>query len=173
MKRGFTLVEMMISIAIFSMIALFLYKTYANLNHQNVMFRDSAQEMKYWNKLKKVFYLDFTLNLDNNITIIHQDSKIDTVIFQTSNSIHDRINPYIAYFVKDNILYRMESFSKLSYQELPNAIGSIDNLGKVETFQLYKGLKKEKSSTIKHLYLLHVKFENKEILYKLIGRNQY
>jgi len=173
MKKGFTLIEMMIAITIFSMVALFLYKSYANLSKQNHKYQKITKKIEYAKKLKKILYLDFTLSLDNNVTIVHQDTKTDTVILQTSNSIHNRINPFVAYFVKNGNLYRMESFSKLSYRKLGNAVGSLDKLGKVSIFQLYKALKKEKSATIKHLYLLHVKFQNQEILYKIVGRNQY
>ncbi len=173
MKKGFTLIEMMIAITIFSMVALFLYKSYANVNEQNKKYEHLLQKMAYFEKLKKMVYLDFTLSLENNITIFHEDTTQDSVFFQTSNSIHDRINPFVAYFVKDGILYRMETLQKNSYHHLGNAIGDIEMLGKVKSFRVYKALKKEKTNTIRHLYLIDIKFLHKEILYKLIGRNQY
>jgi hypothetical protein len=61
-------------------------------------------------KITKLFYNDLFLQTDiyaaSNIT---SSDEFDVFRLHTKNSIHAMINPYIAYFVKDNSLYRIES----------------------------------------------------------------
>lgn len=87
---------------------------------------------------------------------------------QTKNSLHRRIEPYVAYIVKEKKLYRLESLRE--FKEYPLAAESdfvVDELGSVELFRLYAS-----KDTQKHLYLLHALFEDKEeILLKLKALN--
>jgi len=168
MRKAFTLIELMISIVILSIMMLFLYKSYAELNKSNKILQDEVQEITKIELLKKVIYLDYTQTLksDSNTTIeiINQDKKEDVVFFQTRNSIHNRINPYVAYFIKEKKLYRLESLKR--FREYPLGADSefiADELGSVESFRVYSS--KEKS---KNLYLVHIMFKDKnEILLKV------
>ena len=163
MKRAaFTLIELLISIIILTILMLFLYKSYANLNKSNSLLNEEVQKISKIEKIKKTIVMDFTSAL--SVNILNQDTKTDIVFLQSTHSLHLRINPYIGYIVKDKILYRIESFKPLT--EFPLVADSefiAEDLGKVEIFRIYKA-----TDTKTNLYLVHLLFEDKkEILLKL------
>jgi len=164
MRKAFTLIELLISIVILSILMLFLYKSYASLNRSNDTLAQQTQKIKKEELLKKTIYLDFSVAFAATFKTLNQSKTEDVVFLQSSHSVHDRINPYIAYLVKDKILYRLESLKP--FKEYPLAADSefvADTLGRVKTFRLYKS-----SKAASMIYLLHIVFENKnEILMKL------
>jgi len=101
--------------------------------------------------------------INNKINILNQNMKEDVVSFQSSNSIYKRINPYIAYLIKDSKLYRLESLKE--FKEYPYSLDnefSVEYFGEVNSFRLYQSKDKQKS------FLLHVDFKSDEdILLKL------
>jgi prepilin-type N-terminal cleavage/methylation domain-containing protein len=138
MRKAFTLIELMISIVILSIIMVFLYKSYAELNSQNKLYDQAANKIKKIELIKQTLFLDLSLSLKGSSVIISQDKKIDNFFCQSTHSIHDRINPYIGYIVKDNKLYRVESLKPLKNYPLPlNIDFDIDYLGEVENFRVY------------------------------------
>jgi prepilin-type N-terminal cleavage/methylation domain-containing protein len=109
-NRAFTLIEVVISIAIFSIIAVYMYQAIDTMQKSN-----EINSMRYNEDIKKqktirLFYNDLFLKTDlyaaSNIT---SDGDFDIFRLNTKNSIHAMINPHVAYFVKDNSLYRIES----------------------------------------------------------------
>jgi len=165
MRRGFTLIELLISITILSIMMLFLYKSYASLNLSNSFYKKEVNQIKDQQLLKKVLFLDFSLALGQSVTILNQDSKENALLMQSSNSIHNRYNPYIAYIVNDFKLYRLESLKKLSYPLSADSEFSIDCLGEVNSFSVYN---KTIEKSVSQLFLLHVDFKNEEdILLKI------
>lgn len=167
MRKAFTLIELMVSIVILSIMMLFLYKSYAGLNKSNKVFSKELQTISKTELIKKVIYLDFTLA--KSINILNQDKKEDVVFLQTTHSIHNRINPYVAYIVKEKKLYRLESLKE--FQEYPLGVESefvVDELGSVKSFRVYAS--KEKS---KNLYLIHLLFKDiSEVLLKTKALNK-
>ena len=163
-KSAFTLIELMISIMILSILMLFLYKSYAALNKSNTLLATETQKLKKAEMIKKSIYLDFTTAISKSVKILKQDSKEDVVFMQTKNSLHKRINPYVAYIMKDHFLYRLESLRP--FKEYPLGADSefvVDKLGEVTIFRTYKS-----RDTKKELYLVHVLFKDKsEILLKM------
>lgn len=142
MRKAFTLIELMIAIVILSIIMVFLYKSYAELNLQNKVYETQAKEIKHLEQIKRVLFLDFALSLSKSVHILPQDPKTDIVFLQSSHSIHNRINPYVGYIVKDKRLYRIESLTAL--QSYPLDLGvefDVDELGEVENFRIYQGKK--------------------------------
>lgn len=169
MRKAFTLIELMISIMILTILMLFLYKSYAALNKSNSLLLEEVQKISKVELLKEVVYKDFSVarSAETNATVVTilNQSKIEDVVFlQTSNSIHKRINPYVAYIVKDSSLYRLESLKP--FKEYPLVADSeffADELGKVKSFRVYKS-----KDTKKNTYLFHALFEDtQEILLKL------
>ena len=164
MRRAFTLIELMISISILSMIMLFLYKSYAELNLSNRAYSDKSHELEKFQMIKKVFYLDISLALpqDNNgsiVTISSVDSDIDRVFMQTSHSLHRRINPNVAYIVKDSHLYRIESQSVLKeYPFASDILLDVDYMGDIKRFRLYP-------SKNKKAYIYDIDFKNRAALF--------
>ncbi len=172
MKRnGFTLIEMMIAITIFSVVLLFLYQSYASLNMANAKYAQKKQNIKTFFEYERTLVRDLSESLEG-VRIIHDDAKYDVVLFQSRASEHDRVVPYIAYVVKEGVLYRLESFAPL--QEYPfgaDVTADVDIFGEVEHFHVYKALKKEQNIAMRY-FLFDVLFKNGErFIYKLHAPN--
>ena len=164
MKRAaFTLIELMISIAILSIMMLYLYNSYASLNIENGLVKKEVKHIIDMQKIKKVLYLDFAL-AQGKVTVIHKEKNEDFVSFQSKNSLHHRFNPYIAYVLKEKKLYRLESFKKIKdYHFGVDDVFDVDALGEATLFKVYEGSKKSEGQ-----YLIHIDFKNMEdILYKV------
>jgi len=168
-RRGFTLIELMVSISILSIMMIFLYQSYSSLNSSNKNLKNEITGITSTQKLKKVIYLDFSLALHKSVKILNQDTKEDVVFFQSSNSMHKRYEPYIAYILKENKLYRLESLKE--FKEYPLSMDSefdVDYLGEVNSFRVYKS-----SNDKKELYLVHIEFKNfEDILLKVKVLNE-
>lgn len=174
MRRAFTLIEMMVSITIFSLVVLLLYRSYASLERSNAKYHQKERYIEHLFRIKRMFYLDFSLVLDENLSVLPQQNGRDVVLLQTSNSLHDRIDPYVAYVVKNETLYRIESLQPLkSYPFGADVGGDVDEVAKVRRFRVYKALKKENNAT-RSLFLIDcVTREGEHILYKIAALNQY
>jgi len=171
-RAAFTLIEMLIAISIFSIMMLYLYNTYASLNISNENLKTEVQKIQKIQRIKKVVFLDFTLALFDPrgvIRISNRDKQEDFVFFQSSHSLHRRINPYITYIVKNEKLYRLESLKKLDSYEMPSdAAFDVDELGEVKSFRVYKTTKKTQS------YLVAIDFKSMDdILLKVNPLNEY
>ena len=171
MRKAFTLIELVISIGILSVVMIFLYKSYASLNQSNSFYKKEVSQIKSQQLKKRVLFLDFSLALPKSINILNLDTKENVVFLQSSNSMHNRYNPYIAYIFKDSKLYRLESLNEfLEYPLSADAEFSVEYFGEAESFRVYKSSTKEdKSSTKeKELYLVHIDVkEDEDILLKI------
>ena len=172
-RAAFTLIEMMIAIVIFSLIVVFLYKSYDALKQSNQKYTLMTKEMERLWRIKKMLYLDFALSLQSDVNVLNQEKNEDMVLLQTSNSLHNRFYPYVAYVVKEGVLYRLESLRKLSYPFDAATTADVDEVAKVTHFRLYKALKKEGSNAAAY-YLIDIKLAHGErILYKVRALNEH
>lgn len=110
--KAFTLVEILISIAILGILFTFLSKTINTTKHLNKPYIEKSKSI---NRESKVFILivkDFSEMV--GVPSIIYGKKYDIVRIQTKNSIYNIIQPYITYFVskKDLALIRTESLEK-------------------------------------------------------------
>ena len=169
-RAAFTLIEMMIAITILSIMMLFLYKSYANLNISNTNLKQETSRVLKIQEIKKVIYLDFLTALYHSTTIINREKNEDFVVLQTSHSIHQRFNPYITYMVKNKNLYRLESLKRFTeYELVSDSEFDIDYIGKVNSFRLYKSKEQDKE-----MYLVHIDFKDMDnILLKIKLLNEY
>lgn len=171
-RDGFTLIELLVSVTILSIIMIYLYQSYASLNRSNSFYKVQADSLEKHEVKKNLIYLDFSLALDTTNSIIKKDKIEDTVSFKTSNSLHKRYNPYIAYMVNDSKLYRLESLKKLIFPLSQDNMFDVDYLGDVNSFRVYKHDKKLKTKT-SELYLVHIDFKKEEeILLKIRVLNE-
>jgi prepilin-type N-terminal cleavage/methylation domain-containing protein len=138
MKKAFTLMELMISVVIFSFISILFFKMLNQAKHTNTFLITKINKINVKGKIMKTIYLDILSKTDNNITINNIDKNFDSILFKSDYSIHKRIRPYIIYKVVDNILYRVESRLKPNKRidNLEEGI-TVDSLGKVQTFRVY------------------------------------
>jgi len=194
-RKAFTLIELLISVTIISIMIIFLYESYAQLNHSNKIYKQESDEIKKHQIKKKVIFLDFSLKTDKEIKILNQDKHRDVVFFQSTNSIHKRYYPYIAYIAKNDKLYRLESLKEFKEYPLANeSIFDVDYLGDINDFRVYKpkinNIVKSKddndsldnnstdsNSTINKpantdSYLIHIDFKKEdEVIYKISTLN--
>jgi prepilin-type N-terminal cleavage/methylation domain-containing protein len=158
MRKAFTLIELVVAIGILSIVMIFLYKSYASLNKSNAFYKKEVSQIKSKELKKKVLFLDFSLAKDKSVQILNQEKNQDIVFLQSSNSMHNRYNPYIAYIFKDKKLYRLESLKKFqSYPLSVDAEFSVEYFGKAQSFRVYKSDNKETES-----YLVHIDFKDEE-----------
>ncbi|MFK5937055.1 MAG: prepilin-type N-terminal cleavage/methylation domain-containing protein [Sulfurimonas sp.] len=167
-RPAFTLIEMMISITILSIMMLFLYKSYANLNISNSNLKQETSRLLKRQEIKKVIYLDFLTALYHSTIITNREKNEDFVVLQSTHSLHRRFNPYISYMVKNKKLYRLESLKKFTEYELASdSEFDIDYIGEVNSFRLYQSKENE-------MFLVHIDFKNRdEILLKINPLNEY
>ncbi|MDR2342815.1 MAG: prepilin-type N-terminal cleavage/methylation domain-containing protein [Campylobacteraceae bacterium] len=110
MKRAFTLIEVVISIAIFSIIAIYMYQAIDTMRKSNdinsLRYNEDIKEQKTLKLFYNDLFLQTNLYATSNIT---NSDEFDIFRLHTKNSIHGMINPYVTYFIKDNSLFRIES----------------------------------------------------------------
>jgi len=162
MRKAFTLIELVISIGILSIIMIFLYKSYESLNRSNSFYKKEVSKIKSEQLKKKVIFLDFSLAM--NVDVKPQDKKKDIVFLQSSNSMHNRYNPYIAYIFKEQKLYRLESLKQFKdYPLSADAEFSVEYFGEAKSFRVY-----ESDNNVTESYLIHIDFkEEKDLLLKV------
>jgi len=168
MRKAFTLIELMISISILSIIMLFLYKSYSELNISNSFYKEESNKLEQIEKIKKVLYLDISLAQHNSLKVVNVDKARDTLFMHSTHSLHRRINPYIVYVVNNKKLYRVESFKELKeYPFDSDARFDVDYIGEVERFRVY-------TSQTQEAYLVDLVFKSQEsILLKVKLLNEY
>jgi len=136
MKKAFTLIEVMISIVIFSILVLFMSKVVSSLNISLHSLDKTYQKNQKQNLLIKTLYADI---LNSKHIIIDNKNKNYSILFiQTSNSLYDIAMPYIVWYVskKDKALMRLESSKEI---HLPMDSGNLDLFDKnVKIFKVYK-----------------------------------
>lgn len=145
--RGFTLVEILIAISIFSIITLFLYKALDQTKNTNDFFASKLVKQERLNDLKKVIFLDLMEKVDGNITIKANDELGSIVQFQSANSFHNPFYSHITYLVsKDKNLIRLESQTKFLLDRTPYEFYDttyIDRLANdIEKFEVIQNGKK-------------------------------
>lgn len=166
MRKAFTLIEMMISISILSIMMIYLYRANASVNKSNTFYEKQVNKFNHLTLKKRVLFLDISLSLYQQISIVHIDKESDILFLQTTNSLHRRVNPFVAYIVKEKKLYRLESFKKLTYPFVETDKFDVDYFGDIEHFRVYKQKNKE-------TFLVDLKFKNADnILMKINALNE-
>ena len=166
MRRGFTLIEMMVSIVILTILMLFLYKSYGELNRFNTLLESESSKIERLERIKKTLFLDITLA--QSVTIYNNDTKEDVLFLQTKHSLYGRVNPYVGYLVREGALYRIESLKELKEYPLDAESEFVaERVTEVKSFRIYPS-KVDGSA----LYLVHIELkEGEEILLKVKALN--
>ncbi len=136
-RSGFTLIEMLISIVIFTVMVLFLYQTLDTLRSANNFYGEKVDALAHEQKVLKTLYLDIALSRPKSLRILNDDREHDVLLMQTSNSVHHRIMPYVGYILKEGMLYRIESLQPLTYPFEHDIHADVDVLMKLNAFRIY------------------------------------
>ena len=108
MKKSFTLLELIISITLFMIIVVFLYKTLDQTKHSNNLFSNKQEVLKESNHLHNIFLEDIAEAL--NITVSYDKNKNAIVEITTSNTYHNAFFNKITYLIgASKELIRIES----------------------------------------------------------------
>jgi len=100
MRRGFTLVELVISIALLGIIVLFLSQSVTGLKGGLVSLKAKEATERYRNDVADLLYRDLLqMEGDWNRT---EGKRFDTLAFQTANSLYGYAHPYVTYLVLKN-----------------------------------------------------------------------
>lgn len=108
MKKAFTLLELIISITLFMIIVVFLYKTLDQTKYSNNLFFNKQELLKQSNYLHNIFLEDIAEA--SSITVIYDKNKNAIVKIVTDNSYHNSFFNNITYILgATNKLVRIES----------------------------------------------------------------
>ena len=120
MKKSFTLLELLISISIFSIIIVFLYKTLDQTKYSNVLFSKKQETLKQSNHLYNILLEDVTES-NSTPTVTPDKNKNSIVKINTSNTYHDAFFNNVTYLVGNTKkLLRIESEKVFTELEAKN-----------------------------------------------------
>jgi len=165
MRKAFTLIEVMMSITIFSILILFLYKTLDQTKLTNKLFTKKVQASINLNYAYDVIVGDMALSI-NTPKSSFDDETNSRIVFKSNNTYHNAFYTNIAYMINSlNQLVRIESAKamSLSAETPPNfefyQESYIDVLfNDVEYFEVQQNKKDIKN------YLFVIKQKSKEAL---------
>lgn len=104
MKRpAFTLMELLISIVLISMLALFLYGALGGTRASNATMKKHADAEALRLKIYELLYRDCVESYDVS-TLATSDKHYQVLQLQTKNSLYDIAAPYVTYFVHADTL---------------------------------------------------------------------
>lgn len=142
MKKSFTLLEVLISISLFMIMIVFLYKTLDQTKHSNKIFAKKEESIKADNRLYNIFLEDIAESI-SRIKITQDKDKNSIVTFRSNNTFHNAFHLNIAYLISsNNKLVRIESKDKFKYSTTPYNFYENDNsyidilLDDIEYFEL-------------------------------------
>ncbi|BAK74202.1 MAG: type II secretion system protein J [Arcobacter sp.] len=166
MKKSFTLLELLISITLFLIIIVFLYKTLDQTKYSNNLFVKKEETLKEINHLHNIFLEDVAEAL--SITISTDKEKNSIVKIVTYNTYHNPFFTNVTYLVgTSKKLLRIESLEVFNELE-PFTVSFFDNsyidvlVENIDYFEL-------KNSGINYNFLIKEKDKEREFFntYKL------
>ncbi|ADR33877.1 N-terminal methylation motif domain protein [Sulfuricurvum kujiense DSM 16994] len=160
MKKGFTLVELLVSILLFGLITVILFGTIDNLRAQLSFFKEKERHLGEKNQILSLMRGDYDRPASLKI-LATSEKNFNTVSISGSNrSLYGIYRPNVIWMVikSDNTLIRLESASPITLPLRPESIYQIhsDVVGKeCEIFRVYE------SSSGRMIY---IKFTNESPL---------
>jgi type II secretory pathway component PulJ len=116
MKKAFTLLEVTISITLFMILVLFLYKALDQTKHTNDIFEKKKEVVKEANSINKILLEDIA-EIKTPIKIVFDDDKNSIVRFKSNNTYHNGFLNNITYLISSNSkLVRIESSDEFKMQ---------------------------------------------------------
>ncbi|RBQ31942.1 hypothetical protein CRU92_04015 [Arcobacter sp. FW59] len=117
MKQAFTLLETIISVSLFLLLSVFLYKTIDQSKYSNNLFASKEKILKQSNSLHNIFLEDFAEAKSIEILIDKNNNSIVKMV--TNNTYHNPFYRNITYLINSsNKLVRIESLEKFNETEI-------------------------------------------------------
>jgi len=162
--KAFTLIEVLISIVLFSMIVIFLYQTLDMTTKSNLFYEKKLNEKLDINLFKKILFLDL-LNKTSDVNITKDRRGNSVVTFKTSHIYHNPFYSYITYVIsKENNFLRLESKIKFNKDKLNDKFFDTLYVDKLQNNIKKFRFKKQSNGNITY-YIL--KKNNQKILFGL------
>ncbi len=177
MKKSFTLLEVVISITIFLIIFVFMYKALDDTRLGNNIFEKHISKNQYQTSLYKIFLEDIAelkplgnKDVQGDFSIKDDKEKNSIFIFKTNNSYFDIYYEYVTYMISSTgSLIRIES--KEEFQKEKSSIEFFKNsyiyklLDDIEKFVV---LKREEDNRI--VFIIKQKGKE-EVIYSMLKMN--
>ncbi|MRJ01818.1 MAG: prepilin-type N-terminal cleavage/methylation domain-containing protein [Epsilonproteobacteria bacterium] len=122
-RRGFTLIELMVSIALTTIVVLFLYRALSNQERANGVLARKGLQLEERRKVYELLFRD--LMEASSVKVVPLGNRNFTILqLKTTNSLHQVPKPYVAYFVHERnaTLVRLESARPIGF---PVPLGEI------------------------------------------------
>ena len=120
MKKSFTLLEVIISITIFMIVLLFLYKVLDQTKLDNKLFESRQEKVDVINNLNNILLEDIAESIEdtkNKPTNTFDRNNNSRYQFMSNNTYHNAYYRYITYMISpDNELLRIESLKKFRFE---------------------------------------------------------
>ncbi len=113
MKKGFTLVEVMVSIVLLGLISMFVSSTIVQIKSNNRVFEAQAKDNSKLEKILDTLYKD--IYQSKSISVDTQ-KRYSTLHVESKNSLYGISEPHIVWLVlkKNSTLVRLESAKKIT-----------------------------------------------------------
>jgi prepilin-type N-terminal cleavage/methylation domain-containing protein len=160
MRRGFTLVELLVSIALFGLIAVLLFGTIDELRKQQGFYKEKEGIVVRKNRIVSLLRTDF--DRPQSLTVSNSSTKEFTAVSVNgaNRSLYEIDRPYLLWLVlkNNNTLIRLESAYAITLPLAPESLYLVhsDVIGEnCELFRVYDSPKRR---------LIYVKFANESPL---------
>lgn len=120
MKKAFTLLEIIISITLFLILTIFLYKTIDQTKYSNNLFASKEQTLKQSNSLHNIFLEDFAEIYPKSTIEITKDKNSNSIVkIESNNTYHNPFYKHITYLINSSKkLVRIESLEKFDETQI-------------------------------------------------------
>lgn len=150
MRKSFTLIEVIISVSIFSVMLLAMYKTLDLTKHSNTFLIDKLTSINNLESIKKVIVEDIAES-KSSLKIIDGNKKNSKVSFITNNSYHFKSSVSVSYLLSQkNNLIRIETTT--SYKKEKKDVDIL-----MENVEKFIVLKTEEKDNKNSNYLFSIK----------------
>ncbi|RXJ80210.1 type II secretion system protein J [Arcobacter sp. F2176] len=162
MKKGFTLIEILISITLFSLILVFLYKALDLTKQSNFFYEKKLDTLESSNKLKALYYEDIAKAKSIEITFDRSSNSILKI--QTNDMYHNPFYRYVTYIIsQDKNLLRIESLYKFNEREVLDSFFNDAFVDKLDS-DIFK-FKVSQSKVNKKIYAILLQKKDKPIVF--------
>lgn len=116
MKKSFTLLEVIVSITIFMIVLLFLYKVLDQTKLSNKLFENRKVSLEKINRLNNIILEDIAEAIIIDKAVLDKE-KNTRYQFTSNNTYHNAYYKYITYMISSNDkLVRIESLKKFKFE---------------------------------------------------------